>query len=549
MQKINKELFLNPAQLQSAMMNAQKEAEIAGRATGKSSGFAWKIHKVNEEMPRSSNAFAGATFKQLLTRTLPPVVSALERLGYHKDIHYVIGHKPPAALKYEQPFEPALEYDRFMQFKDGTGFHLTSQDREGKNRGFNLNFILADELLTLDKKKLEDEVFASNRGGPEIFKKSKLNHGWRLASSMPTSAKSNWILEYGNYYDEEGNSIWLLWNRICRLQLQFIESKIKEEQLSLLKEIQAMKKSLRFYADKSGVLFSVSNVFDNIKIVGLDYIREMRRQMPLNSFRLEILNEKITAVENNFYKLREEVHLYDAPNYSYLDNLEYDFTRLSVEDSRMDSDVNLGEPLDLGIDFGGVINSVRIAQENHMDLITGRPLWNYRFLKSFYVKHPKGLTELVNDITAYYAHHPCKELNIPYDQTAIGRDAVRALYIDELTALFIAKGWKVNAVYLGQAAGHHARYLLYEKMLGENDASFPVLRYNRTNDKDGILSMQLAGLLTKKNGFEKDKRPEQSTKIPREQATDLSDAGDILLCWKYLSKLDKSDRTFEMLMG
>lgn len=543
----NKAMVLNPPQLRSALLHPKKEVDVWSRATGKSSGFAWKISQVTQAMPRMTGAFAGATYRQILTRTLPTTIEALEKIGYHKDVHFFIGKKPPASMRFMEPYQAPLDYERFMVFKNGTGFHLTSQDREGMNRGTNLGFIFADELLTMDKKKLEDEVFASNRGGNDRFGKSPLHHGWHMATSMPTSAKSAWILEYSNYYQEDGNPIWIQWNKMCQLQLKWIDSKSTEEKQILLADWKKIRKSIRFYISKEGILFSLGNVFDNLQNVGLDFIRDMRRQMTTTSFRIEILNERINTVEQCFYSnLRDDLHVYDAPNYSYLDGLEYDFERLKKEDSRMDADVDPRRPLDIGVDWGAEINAMRVCQEHHYNL-KGEKEWQYRYLRSLYVKHPRGLKDLANDFADYYSAHSCKEVNLPYDHTAIARDPVRDKYIEELRRYLEERGWKVNAEYLGATPSHHNRYLLWEIMLREGDPRFPVVRFNRTGDKDGLLSMQLAGLKQGRKGFEKDKSSERSTVIPREQATDLSDAGDICLYWRYGKFIGTDHQEFSIL--
>jgi hypothetical protein len=537
----------NPFQNTSIILGAKKEVDVCGRGTGKSSLFAWKLNMVQNTMPRSTSAISGATYQQILTRTLPPTIEALERIGIHKDIDFFIGRKPPEKYKYAQPYQPPLDYDRFLVFRNGAGFHLTSQDREGKSRGFNLSFILGDELLTQDKKKLEDEVFAGNRGGMDRFGKVHLHHGYHLASSMPIGAKSAYILDYGNYYEEDGNNFWPHWNKLCHLQLKLVQSNVPKEIEELKNECKKLRKTIRFYTSKEGVLFTVGNVFDNIANVGFEYIRSMYKQMSLTSFRIEMLNERLMLSEQAFYKINEEKHGYTNFDYGHLDGLDYNIEKLKNIDSRQDADVDKSRPLDISIDFGASINAMRVAQEHQLDF-KGMPSWEYRFVKSFYVKFPQGLKDIAKAFDTYYRYHRCKEVNLPYDHTAVGRDPVRDKFINEITKYLTELGWKVNSIYLGQTSGYHNRWLLWELMLKGEDSRFPKLLFNLANDKDGILSMQLAGLKQGRHGFEKDKSTERSTTIPREQATDLSDAADTLLVWKYLAQLESNKGSFEIYM-
>jgi len=535
----------NIAQRTSIILSAKKEVSLWGRGTGKSSLFAWKINKIQQLMPRSTSAISGDTFQQILTRTLPPTIEALERIGLKKDRDFFIGRKPPEKLRFENPHQPPLDYDRFFCFKNGAGFHLTSQDREGRSRGFNLAFILADELLTQDKKKLENEIFAANRGGLDKFGHVKLHHGYHLASSMPTSAKASYILDYGDYYEQDGNPFWLKWNRLCQLQLKFLKEKDPLNQKELLEQIKTLRKSIRFYTSTEGVLFTVANVFDNLKNVGIDYLKGMLQQMSTMAFRIEMLNERITSTEQGFYKIQDDKHLYTAFNYGFLDGLEYNMEKMKSLDSRQDGDVDPLRPLDMAIDFGAEINAMRIAQEHHSNF-KGEPSWEYRFLKSIYVKYPLGLSDICQKFAQYYEPHRCKEINLPYDHTAIGRDPVRDKFINVLQKNLTSLGWKVNLFYLGQTSSYHNRFLLWDLLLKGDDKRMPKIMFNKDNDKDGILSMALAGLKQGRKGFEKDKSSERSSLIPREQATDLSDAADTLVIWKFLQKMEEKSGSFEV---
>jgi hypothetical protein len=542
----SKSFTYNVPQQTSMVLAAKKEVNLWGRGTGKSANVGWKMNKVQELMPRCVGAISGESYQQILTRTLPTTIEALERIGIYKDVDFVLGKEPPAKMKFESPLQPPGDYSRFMSWRSGTGYHLISQDVDGGGRGPNLSFIFGDEFLTQDKKKFEDEALAGNRGGKTLFGHVHLHHGWHLLSSMPVKAKANYILDYGNYYEEDGNPIWQKWNTMCRLQLKFIQSKILPEQLELLHEIKKVRESIQFYTSKEGILFTLANAFDNIENVGLEYIRDMYNQMTLVSFRIEMLNERINSVEQSFYKIREEVHLYTHYDYGYLDGLDFNIEKLKSVDSRQDGDVDRSRPLDMAIDFGAVINAIRIAQPHSIDF-QGRPSNEYRFLKSIYVKHPQGLKDAAIKFNTYYQYHDCKEINLPYDHTAVGRDPVRQRFIDEYVKELTLLGWRVNAIYIGQTSSHHNRFLLWELLLRGDDSRFPKILFNRSNDSEGVLSMQLAGLKQGKNGFEKDKSSERSKTIPREQATDLSDAADTLVVWRFINQLSSVGSGFEII--
>lgn len=531
----SQELSLNRMQLTSALFQAKKEVNITGRATGKSTGKAWKYHKHAQTMARGTGAIVGATYAQMLKITLVPALEAMAGLGYHRDVHYVIGKAPPKnGLFRNLPYQAPLSWERFLLFYTGFGYHLASQDREDSNRGFNLDVWDADEGLTLDQIKLQNVIVAANRGNRRYFGHNPLHHGWSITSSMPVSAKGNWLLDYGKYYEQDGHDIWITWNKVCALQMELLKSHNNNERNELISAIAYLKKQIHFYKDKDGLLFTVYNAFDNIQNLGWDYIKEMYRTMSETSFRLEVLNERITGVANGFYKL-EQRHYYRAYNYEYIDGLEFDFSRIKEDTCLKDGDVTRNMPLDMSIDWGAEINAMWISQ----------PYSNkeYRFLKSIYVKHPHGLRELTEKFAEYYKPHKNRRVLLWYDHTAIARDAVRQAYVDEMVKLLRSAGWEVTLKYIGKAPEHFNKFLLWEILLRGGDDRFPEIKFNQDNCKDGLLSMQLAGVKQGLKGFQKDKSSERSKIIPRQQATDFSDAADIPV-WGRFSQLMDRKRVF-----
>ncbi|MBK6285784.1 MAG: hypothetical protein IPF54_26715 [Draconibacterium sp.] len=207
---------------------------IEGRGTGKSYKIGWEINQIVRTMPRSVTAITGRTFGQIYTRTLPSSLKFLELLGYEKDKDYVIGVKPHS--QWRKPYETITKYDNFISFSNGTGFLLLSQEREGSARGPNIDREIVDEAITLHKDRYDQEVSPANRGNEEHFGKFSGNfvpqhHGFRYVSSMPYAQDQKWLLEYGNYYQQEaGIFLFDIWNRIVKLQIQLIQSKIANDE-------------------------------------------------------------------------------------------------------------------------------------------------------------------------------------------------------------------------------------------------------------------------------------------------------------------------------
>ncbi len=91
------------------------------------------------------------------------------------------------------------------------------------------------------------------------------------------------------------------------------------------------------------------------------------------------------------------------------------------------------------------------------------------------------------------------------------------------------RGWRVEAVYLGNPMRHDEKYLLINQGFAGKQRLVPF--FNRSNNEDLILAIQSAGVSRGRNGFRKDKSGEklaESEEDLLEHRTDGSDAFDTL---------------------
>lgn len=531
-----KPLSLNRIQAIRTINNANVDVCVSGRGTGKSAQKAWRYRSLVKHMPMSVHAIYTKTFKSLLTNTISPVIENLERLGFYRDVDYVIGVKPPKG--WDIASKAPASFDYYWSFRNGTGFRFMSEDRSESLRGPSVNGIDVDEALLIDRQKFFNGPIMANRGDNRFYD-SSLHHGIQIDSSMPITPKSKWLLELGSYYEDDGHDYWRIWNQVVDRQYRWLLSKDEQEKAELVREWMQLRKQIRFYRkwikdDKAYHLFSFGNVFDNVENVGIEYIYKALKVSTPQSFRIEMLNERLMGTADSFYAINEDVHIYDAFDNSYLDSLEYNFSKMKQDDCRWDLDLDRDKPLDIAIDFGHHINAMRVAQEHRKDVRTGEPSFEYRYLKTLFVKPPKGLQQLIEQFTSYYLYHKNKLIFLWYDHTAVGGQGWRVPHINETVRLLTERGWKVVLKYIGKAPDHRIKYQLWRIALEEKDPRFPKIRFNRTNDKEGILAMQLTPVKQGNRGIEKDKSSERHrATIPAEQATDLTDAGDLLLIGRY----------------
>ncbi|PXX96906.1 hypothetical protein DF185_19900 [Marinifilum breve] len=532
-----KQLTFNPSQLCSITSPAPCKIGVKGRATGKSSEMAWDFNVFNHHMPRGVISVTGSSFAQLLTRTLTPTFGFLERLGYVRDVHYVINQKPPK--NWPKPYNAPLSYDNFISFNTGLGAMLISQDRAGSGRGPSIDFEIMDEGLTINKERYDQEVSAANRGNLEYFKHLPWHHGFHYVSSMPFSNTGKWLLEFGEYYETEaGIRLFDEWNQIVRMQIDLLDIEDPHDFKLQWNEIQRRRRKIIPFTSKDGFYFELGNCFDNIHNIGLSYIKRERKKMTHLNFLIEIMNMVMDRVEDCYYNINEEKQIYyDCYDYSYIDSLDYDWKKLGSPDSRFDGDCVANEPIKLVVDWGSNISVMLACQENHRVVKEGRGSFN--FLKEFFVKPDVGhvmIDDIIDDFCDYYQYHQDKTVVYYRDKYGDEGQANNSFtYNDQAIDRLQKKGWFVDIKeYAGKEPPHHEKYLLWGNILKEKDPSHPIVRINGNNCKFLLIAMNNTKVVERNNKFKKDKSSEhKNSGVPPEEATHSTDAADKVIWIDY----------------
>lgn len=551
------EISLNVPQLSNILLDAAVKVNVWGRGTGKSHILGADIDETVRTMPRSVTAIVGKTYTQLLTRTLPSTFKYLSSLGYVRDVDYTIGRRPPKYFK--SPYEEILKYDNYIPFANGTGFLLLSQDKKGSSRGPNVDQILSDESLTLDIGMFNEEVVPTNRGNDEIFGKRSPNpltrhHGMRFVSSAPVSSDQRWLLDYGNYYEEEaGIQIFSIWNRIVKMQLQMVKAG-KNNEYALFKdiwnEVRRSKEKISPFVSKDKVLFSLANAFDNIENLGFSYILREYDSLPDLIFLIEILNFISEQVDNCYYNIIPERHVY----YGAVDNdrlrayaveTDYDMSKLSTPDSRFDLDCNPAKPLEAVFDWGAHISVMSIGQESNYDFVLDTNAHCDNVINEFYAKpdrnHPVMINALIDKFAKYYKTHPTRRVIFYHDRYGDHTHANSALtYNNQATKQLEKHGWTViHKYHSGMEPPQHDKYLLWQYLLNDTSPGLPRVRVNGSKCKFSLISMNNTQVKEVSGKFEKNKKSERvDSGIPPEEATHFGDAVDKRYWTKYGETLD-----------
>ncbi len=564
---INELIDLNPPQQLSVINDAKSEVDVHGRGTGKSYVIGWEMSQIVRTMPRSITSITGRTYGQIYTRTLPSTLKFLEKLGYEKDKDFIIGGKPSKKLGFIEPYEKITKYDNFISFSNGTGFLMLSQERQGSARGPNLDREIVDEALTLNKQRYDEEVSPANRGNEELwgFKalqkhKVKQHHGFRYVSSMPYTREQMWLLKFGDYYMEEaGIQIFDTWNRIVKLQLQLIEShKASDKRLfkDIWNETVRLKKQIAPFVSKDGILFTLANAFDNIQNLGMSYIAREYEKQNLLTFMVEILNWIPDQIEDCYYHLDTQQHIYyDAYNDDYIrsiaENSNWDTALLENDDSRFDLDCDPSRPLEIVPDWGSKIALFSVGQERNFNFVTKRIEPVDCAINEFFVKsNTPGvmIDDLVDKTCSYYRSHPTRRICYYRDRYGDSRQPNAKnskTYNEQAIDRFAKNGWTVETkVHRGQEPPQHDKYLLWMNILKGKDPRYPKFIINGRKCKFTLISMNNTKVIDKDGKFEKDKSSERKNSILPEEATHFGDAVDKRIWTKYGHLINLSQSTF-----
>ena len=468
------------------------------RGTGKSTILGWIAKEAAIQLPRATGVLVGQTYMQILARTLPSTKEGLEMFGYYEGIDYVVGRNG-AKLGFETPFQAPSKWENTIHFRNGFILALVSLDNANSGRGLNSYIVIGDEAALFHSERLYENVQTTNRAKKSQFEKAPLLNAEIFASSTPLTQKGKWFTD--------------------------VERHILDSKKGTSNKI----KNFNEWA------FIKANAFANADNLTKGYFGRQKANAPsLTHYKAEILNIRPKFVSDSFYpQLNPSEHYYESYNNSYLESIGATAKKGSFN-CRQDSDLKRDKPLIVQIDWG-VFNSMVISQNDNDQ-------WN--FLKSFWVKSPKIIDDLIDEEFApYYSSHPKKTILLYYDRNGNNRQANSKITIaEQAISAFKRNGWKVVVKTPPRTLDppHNEKFVVVNYLLryGGNKG-LPKIRINMHNAYDLIVSLESAPAKEGNKGIQKDKSSERSKIIPQEHATHLSDAFDLAPYWMYKDKVMK----------
>lgn len=325
-------------------------------------------------------------------------------------------------------------------------------------------------------------------------------------------------------------------------------------------EMQMFLRSKKFQDDylrelrRSAFVVRRASTLENVDVLGEEYIRQMKRDLPPYTFMVSILNVKIKKSNDGFYSNLDidHVHGYIPDEIDPLSQANFrtekatgiiggkkitaesyqpDLKELSERnDCRMDSDCINDLPLYLAFDYNANINTLVVGQVYQRD---GAEAVNV--IKSFYVKNERKLRELVDDFSHYYAPKRAVNRDVVYFYDSTAKQGASYALTDERFYQAVIKelernGWNVTAIDMGVPEQHEVKHRIINNALA--GIEYPAIRINQPNNPDLIIALQLCEVSIGYQGFRKDKsqekKPETEDNLPLQQRTDFTDAFDSL---------------------
>ena len=325
-------------------------------------------------------------------------------------------------------------------------------------------------------------------------------------------------------------------------------------------EMQMFLRSKKFQDDylrelrRSAFVVRRASTLENVDVLGEEYIRQMKRDLPPYTFMVSILNVKIKKSNDGFYSNLDidHVHGYIPDEIDPLSQANFrtekatgiiggkkitsesyqpDLKELSERnDCRMDSDCVNDLPLYLAFDYNANINTLVVGQVYQRDGVEA-----VNVIKSFYVKNERKLRELVDDFSHYYAPKRAVNRDVVYFYDATAKQGASYALTDERFYQAVIKelernGWNVTAIDMGVPEKHEVKHRIINNGLA--GIEYPAIRINQPNNPDLIIALQLCEVSIGYQGFRKDKsqekKPETEENLPLQQRTDFTDAFDSL---------------------
>ncbi len=460
------QIDFNEKQFKAKQSNARIKTLVMSRRAGKNFfGGDWSIDCV-EAMPKSNADFVTGNIKQLKNNSVPSMELVWKEYGYKEirkpgDIgHYIKWKTPPHW--FAQSHQEPNDYTNVISFYNGVRIQLLGLTNKNSGRGGTSDWMLIDEAGFINVKVLRTAVLPRLSGPWANYPDNPKHRSILIITSAPDTTAGMWVYDY---------------------------------------KLLAAAEPDKYYYDEA-------TVWDNSKVLGIDFIKDLKKTMPKHIWQREYENIVDAKPVSAYYPGFGESHLYECDEWG------------------RDPYYNPNIAMSISFDFNTEFECCLVAQERPSAMFVQKEMWDFK------------IDDTVQQFCDYYADHKEKIVFIYGD--AIGHHNkpggnLEKTY-DNIRKLFRANGWTpIQKTKSKNQPPHKDRYDLIDDCFSEKKEGYPAIRINQNDCPSLIRAMKLTPIFS---DYKKDKSSEKSRQN-RQYATHLPDCFDYLV-WYVFKRLVKS---------
>ena len=532
-----------------------------GRGSGKTTHMlAPRIDRVQNDMAGSLVVLAAATYKSIIDNILPGVLEYFLE-NYERGVYFEYGKRPPEHFglpTLENPHWNRTEIDKIIDFRHtitfvtGTVIKFVSCDRPESMLGLNAAHLFIDEMIRIPEEKFVERIMPALRAD-----RSKFGHSHYFMGITGFSSTPNFETDEDWWTKNEKDMNKKLMDNILEISYEVDMRMAEYLQADAEGDMKKAEKEQRFLnrwlprlnmARRGQTLYLRASSFSNIKILGVDYIRNQIKSIKdpdkLNTSIFAVRKHK---VKDMFFGRFGKQHLFE-------DSYDYRRTNKFSIDSQIEwtgQDLkyyNPNQPLFAGYD-AGPFSSIIFAQKEKSKKI-------FRVIKDMWVIHPEQQEELAEKIDTFFSKQKRKEIYLYYDRAANQRDPEYRKYYPQIGGLndtdanilqseLRKRGWTVHLMSKNQGTIFYSQhYRLLNKIFGPvEDGRFQIL-IDRNECEALVSSINHSPLKRTEGRIELDKSSEKQLDYDDQAfySTQLSSAFMYLLWGEFNYLLPDSDR-------
>lgn len=520
------------------------------------------------ELPGAPIAWIADTFSNLSANILPSVFEGLERKGFKEGVHYIVEKQPPEFTDKEKaslpewlrphfwnPINHLVSYKRTIVFFTGLNVTFGSLDRPSTLAGRSYVFVIGDEAKYLKPQQVSN-LLKAVRGYPQ-FKHSPYYRGQFFTSDVADPShvgEYDWMrLQAKNMHKEAILTVikaGLVYNEAMREAIAakdvWLNSRSPEDLKAYNNKLLTASRWRKYWLKtrlqpEADTLYMRASSYINADILGADWFADAF-SAGLPDTQTAVLSMRSTLSSGDrFYPRLADYHFYEDS----INEEEYNKVGLTERETcAVLKHCNPKLPLRIGVDFGGRMNSMSVAQlqkeaGSNRDII--------RVIKFMYTLSPAYLKELGQKFRDYFAPMQCRVVQMYYDRAGNANKDIKKDSASELKNAIERDeagrptGWTVHLMSRNQGNLYQSEeYHFMQIFMSEENVRLPLLRIDMRAAKELKNSLERARLIMRNGVVHKDKSTEklELSRLPNE-STNPSDSLKYLLMIKDWRKIVK----------